>query len=141
MMMVPMGLAITSQIASALKERTLLVEVPKFEKALIFGNGYAGTIGGLGTLIGTPPNIILAAQMQQLFDVEISFFNWMLIGVPLVFFLLFLTSLYLGKFAFHMNIDAIPGGKQLIEKERASLGRITSEEKAVAIVFVITAFM
>lgn len=141
MMMVPMGLAITSQIASALKERTLLVEVPKFEKALIFGIGYAGTIGGLGTLIGTPPNIILAAQMQQLFDVEISFFNWMLIGVPLVFFLLFLTSLYLGKFAFHMNIDAIPGGKQLIEKERASLGRITSEEKAVAIVFVITAFM
>ena len=84
MMMVPMGLAITAQVASALKGRPEEKELPKFEKALIFGIGYAGTIGGFGTLIGTPPNIILAAQVQELFDVEISFAGWMLIAVPIV---------------------------------------------------------
>lgn len=73
MMMVPMGLAIIAQVANVLKGDPGEKELPKFEKSLIFGIGYAGTIGGLGTLIGTPPNIILAGQLDQLFGVKLSF--------------------------------------------------------------------
>jgi len=141
MMMIPMGLAITAQVASALKGRPEEKEVPKFEKALIFGIGYAGTIGGLGTLIGTPPNIILAAQVKELFDVEISFASWMLIAVPIVIVLLITTWLYLGRFAFKMSIKGLPGGQEVIQQERTALGKMIFEEKVVSGVFIFAAFM
>ncbi|NEU29466.1 DASS family sodium-coupled anion symporter [bacterium LRH843] len=141
MMMIPMGLAITAQVASALKGKPEEKELPKFEKSLIFGIGYAGTIGGLGTLIGTPPNIILAAQVQELFGAEISFGGWMLIAVPIVVLLLFFTWIYLGRFAFKMSIKELPGGKELIQKERTALGQMTFEEKVVGAVFTFAAFM
>lgn len=141
MMMVPMGLAITAQVADALKGSPEEKELPKFEKALIFGIGYAGTIGGLGTLIGTPPNIILAAQVKELFDVEISFAGWMLIAVPIVIILTIVTWLYLGNLAFKMSIKGLPGGKEVIQNERKLLGKMNFEEKIVAGVFIFAAFM
>lgn len=141
MMMIPMGLAITAQVASALKGRPEEKELPKFEKALIFGIGYAGTIGGLGTLIGTPPNIILAAQVKELFDIEISFASWMLIAVPVVIVLLIATWFYLGKVVFKMSIKGLPGGKEVIQQERQALGKIVFEEKVVSGVFIFAAFM
>ncbi|MFK3939909.1 SLC13 family permease [Alkalihalobacillus sp. NPDC078783] len=141
MMMIPMGLAITAQVASALKGKPEEKELPKFEKALIFGIGYAGTIGGLGTLIGTPPNIILAAQVSTLFDVEISFALWMLFAAPVVVILLFLSWLYLGRYAFKMSIKGLPGGQEVIKRERQALGRISTEETLVLIVFLVTAFL
>lgn len=141
MMMIPMALAITAQVADALQGSPEAVDIPVFEKALIFGVGYAGTIGGMGTLIGTPPNIILAAQARELFDVEISFADWMLLGVPVVVTLLAATWFYLGRIAFPMRISGIPGGKALIASERAKLGRIGFEERVVAVVFTGAAFL
>lgn len=141
MMMIPMALAITAQVASALKDTPEAGDIPAFEKSLIFAVGYAGTIGGMGTLIGTPPNIILAAQMRELFDVEISFASWMMIGVPVGVVLLAAAWLYLGRVAFRMRIKGIPGGKALIDNERTQLGKISFEETAVACVFGFAAFM
>ncbi len=141
MMMVPMALAITAQVADALKGTPQERDLPVFEKALIFGVGYAGTIGGIGTLIGTPPNIILAAQARQLFDVEITFASWMMVGVPVVILLLSIAWLYLGRVAFRMNIRELPGGRRLIHQEREALGRTSYEEKVVAWVFAFAAFM
>ena len=141
MMMIPMALAITAQVADALQGTPEAVDIPVFEKALLLGVGYAGSIGGLGTLIGTPPNIILAAQARELFDVEIGFAEWMLVGVPVVITLLAATWLYLGRIAFPMRIGGIPGGKALIASERAKLGRISFEEAVVAAVFASAAFL
>lgn len=141
MMMVPMALAITAQVASSLKGKPEARDIPVFEKALIFGVGYAGTIGGLGTLIGTPPNIILAAQARQLFDVDITFASWMMIGVPVVILLLGIAWIYLGRIVFRMSIKGLPGGKAVIQQERHALGRLSFEEKAVAAIFSFAAFM
>lgn len=141
MMMIPMGLAITAQVAESLKDTPEEKELPRFEKALIFGIGYAGTIGGIGTLIGTPPNIILAGQMDQLFGVTISFATWMLFGVPVVIILLAATWLYLGRMQFKTSIKQLPGGQALIQKERTALGKISYEESMVAFVFSFAAFM
>jgi solute carrier family 13 (sodium-dependent dicarboxylate transporter), member 2/3/5 len=141
MMMVPMALAITAQVAHSLQGKPGQEDIPVFEKALLFGVGYAGTIGGLGTLIGTPPNIILAAQARELFGVDISFAGWMLIGVPMVIVLLAICWVYLGRVAFTMHIKSLPGGRQLIQQERHALGPISYEEKAVASVFCFAAFM
>lgn len=141
MMMVPMALAITAQVASTLRGCEGEADIPRFEKSLIFGVGYAGTIGGLGTLIGTPPNIILAAQVQQLFGAEISFAGWMLIGVPLVVLMLAVTWFYLGRVAFRTEMQELPGGRKLIQDQRDALGKIGFEEKVVAVVFASAAFM
>ncbi len=141
MMMIPMALAITAQVAHALKNTPEARDIPVFEKSLIFAVGYAGTIGGMGTLIGTPPNIILAAQARELFGVEISFANWMMIGVPVVIALLLIAWVYLGRVAFRMSIKGIPGGRALIQNERSALGKISFEESAVAVVFASAAFM
>lgn len=141
MMMVPMALAITTQVASTLRGKEGENDIPKFEKSLIFAVGYAGTIGGMGTLIGTPPNIILAAQVQQLFGAEISFAGWMMIGAPLVIAMLAVTWFYLGHIAFRTQIQHLPGGRQLIQQQRDALGPISFEEKMVAVIFSAAAFM
>ncbi|BFH68277.1 MAG: SLC13 family permease [Paenibacillus dendritiformis] len=141
MMMVPMGLAITAQIASTLAGKPEEEELPKFEKSLIFGIGYAGTIGGLGTLIGTPPNIILVAQMNELFGISISFAQWMLFAVPVVMLMLISTWFYLGRIKFKTSIRQLPGGKELIQSERSKLGKTSFEEGMVGLVFVFAAFM
>ncbi|MCM3714595.1 SLC13 family permease [Alkalihalobacillus oceani] len=141
MMMIPMGLAITAQVADVLKGKPDEKELPKFEKSLIFSIGYAGTIGGLGTLIGTPPNIILAGQLEQLFGITLSFATWMLFAVPVVIVMLIFTWLYLSKSAFKVKLTQLPGGKELIQQERQKLGKIKYEEQMVSAVFIFAAFM
>ncbi|BBI63474.1 hypothetical protein HSBAA_47800 [Vreelandella sulfidaeris] len=69
-MVLPLFTKLARELEKGDRDRT--GEIEKFSKALIFGIGYGGTIGGLGTLIGTPPNIILAAIVNELFGIEIS---------------------------------------------------------------------
>ncbi|QXE02458.1 DASS family sodium-coupled anion symporter [Terribacillus sp. DMT04] len=143
MMMLPIGTAIIYQATQAVKasKQGMGADSKKFEKTLVFAIGYAGTIGGLGTLIGTPPNIILAAMASSLFGVEISFGGWMLVAVPLVVILLFSAWIYLTKIIFRINMKELPGGKDLILQEKRKLGKMSFEEKAVLIIFSFAAFM
>jgi sodium-dependent dicarboxylate transporter 2/3/5 len=142
MMMLPIGTAITYQVAQALKNNKENIEQEeKFSKVLIFGIGYAGTIGGLGTLIGTPPNIILAATIQELYGVQISFASWLFFAFPIVVVLLLSSWLFLVKVVYPIKLKELPGGKALIENEKQKLGKISFEETAVLAVFVFAAFM
>lgn len=111
----------------------------KFEKTLVLAIGYAGTIGGMGTLIGTPPLILLAGQMKELFGFEIGFGQWMLVGVPSVIILLLITWLYLHNFAFKSDMTELPGGKEVIERELNKLGKTTREEKIILVIFILAA--
>ncbi|MFC3040381.1 SLC13 family permease [Virgibacillus xinjiangensis] len=141
MMMIPIGLAIVYQVSESLKGEEQQGELKKFEKAIIFGVGYGGTLGGLGTLIGTPPNIILAGQVEQLFGIEISFLDWLLFGAPIVFILIFAVWFYLTRLVYPIKLKSLPGGRELIQSERKALGTIRYEEKAVLAVFLFAAFM
>ncbi|MFD2705725.1 SLC13 family permease [Salibacterium lacus] len=141
MMMIPIGLAIVYQVSEALKDEQKENDLKKFEKAIIFGIGYAGTIGGLGTLIGTPPNSLLAGTVEELYGVEISFAGWMAYALPVVIILLFSAWLYLTKIVYPINLKQLPGGRELIKEEKSALGRIGFEEKAVFGVFLFAAFM
>ncbi|MBP1971102.1 sodium-dependent dicarboxylate transporter 2/3/5 [Virgibacillus natechei] len=141
MMMIPIGLAIVYQASQSLKQGGHASEIPKFEKAIIFGIGYAGTIGGLGTLIGTPPLSILAATVGEMYGTEISFAGWMVFGVPLVIIMIPLVWLYLTRVVYKVNFSELPGGKEQISQERKGLGTITYEEKSVLAVFLFAAFM
>lgn len=142
MMMIPIGTAILYQAtANAKKIKQQDINLKAFEKSIIFGIGFAGTIGGLGTLIGTPPNIILAATVKTLYNIEISFADWLFFAAPVVIILLFFTWYYLVNFAFPVKFKELPGGKELIQNERVQLGKMSFEEKAVLSVFIFAAFM
>ncbi|MCZ0925967.1 DASS family sodium-coupled anion symporter [Halomonas janggokensis] len=143
MMMLPIGTAIVYQVTQELSKTDgdHSDDIDKFSKALIFGIGYGGTIGGLGTLIGTPPNIILAATVSELFGVQISFAEWMFFAFPVVVILLFAAWLLLTKVVYRVRFADLPGGKAVIDKEKQALGATRFEEKAVLAVFLFAAFM
>lgn len=141
MMMIPVGLAVVYQAARSLRGGEFAADLPKFEKSMVFGIGYAATVGGLGTLIGTPPLAVLSATVGRLFGESISFAGWMAFGVPIVVVLMALAWFYLTGVKFRVRFKHLPGGEELIRGERRSLGRMSTEEKAVLGVFLGVAFM
>lgn len=81
-----------------------------FEVALLLGIAYAGNIGGLATLIGTPPNALLAGFMFETYGVEIGFVEWMVLGVPIVMIALPCAWLMLTRWLHPVGVDPIAGG-------------------------------
>lgn len=141
MMMIPVGLAVVYQAARSLRGGEFADDLPRFEKSIVFGIGYAATIGGLGTLIGTPPLAVLSATTGELFGESISFGGWMVFGVPIAVVLLALAWFYLTGIKLRVRFKQLPGGREIIREERRSLGRMSTEEKLVLCVFLGTAFL
>ena len=111
----------------------------RFGTALMLSIAYACSIGGMATLIGTPPNAFLAGFMLETYGVSIGFAQWMLLGVPLVLVGLPLAWFILTRLVFPVPFAEIPGGQSLLDERRDGLGPLRPAEKRVAIVFVLTA--
>lgn len=111
----------------------------KFGSALMLGIAYAASIGSLGTLIGTPPNALLAGAMSDRLGITIGFAQWMLVGVPVSVVMMAVTWFLLVKVLFKPEIDEIPGGRELIRSEMSKLGPMSQGEIRVIIVFIATA--
>ncbi|MEO1450904.1 MAG: DASS family sodium-coupled anion symporter, partial [Bacteroidota bacterium] len=136
-MMLPIGLAIIKQMQD--NPLTQANEHTVFGKALMLAIAYSASIGGMATLIGTPPNLVLAGVVKDLYGIELSFLKWMAIGLPISTILLTICWLFLTKVAFRFPKAEFPGGKAEIQRLRHSLGPISSEEKWVLLIFVLTA--
>ncbi|PWN07356.1 SLC13 family permease [Rhodohalobacter mucosus] len=115
--------------------------VANFQIALILAIAYACNIGGIGTLIGTPPNALLAAFMFETYSIEIGFAQWLLVGVPLMLIMLPVMFVVLTKFTYPIALKELPGGSGIIEAQLEKLGSVTKPEIRVAAVFVITALL
>jgi solute carrier family 13 (sodium-dependent dicarboxylate transporter), member 2/3/5 len=102
---------------------------------------YACNIGGIGTLIGTPPNALMAGYMLETYGVDIGFSQWMLIGVPLVVISLPVVYILLVKIIYPIKLKEIPGGRELINQQLKKAGSISRAELMVAIVFTATALL
>lgn len=103
--------------------------------ALVLAIAYGANIGGMGTLIGTPPNAILKAYIEKTQGVQIGFGQWMLLGVPLVLISIPLVHLILTRVSFRVGREEIPGIGESLAAERAKLGRMSAPEWAVAAAF------
>jgi sodium-dependent dicarboxylate transporter 2/3/5 len=108
-----------------------------FGTALMLGVAYASSIGGVATLIGTPPNAVLAGAAGELLGVQIGFTQWMLVGLPLAAILLPVTWLLLLRLHPPGALSGDAGA--VIENETAALGAPSRGEKITAAVFVLTA--
>lgn len=142
MLMIPIGLAIIAQATESFKNQPENIEnLNKFEKSIVFGIGYSATIAGSGTLISGTANPIMAGQAKKMFDVDISFGQIMMVGIPFVAVFILLACLYITKVRYRTKIKYFPGGKEIIAQEKKKLGKMNFEEKMVLYVFLFVAFM
>jgi len=110
-----------------------------FGTALLLAVAYGATTGGMGTLIGTPPNALLAAFVAEVYNVRIGFGQWMLLGVPVVLCMLPLVHLVLTRVIFRLDTMAHPETAALIAAEKSALGPMSRGEITVCAVFILTA--
>lgn len=136
-MMLPMALSILVVVDAGATTDT--PRDPHFGLALLLGLAYASSIGGLGTLIGTPPNALLAGFMSETYGVTIGFQEWMLLGVPLVVVALPITWLVLTRLIYPVANREIAGGRQMVRAQIRDLGTASRAEWTVGIVTAMTA--
>lgn len=130
-LMVPIAAAILSSINIHNKER--------FGTCLMLCIAYAASIGGISTLIGTPPNALFASLSKSLIGVDVSFVKWMLVGIPVSAISLFIMWLYMVNFGVKLRDVSISGEKDFVLKKLESLGKLSRDEKLVTFVFAVTA--
>ena len=136
-MILPVGLAIISQLKD--DPKTVENENEFFGKSLMIAIAYSASIGGMATLIGTPPNMVLAGVVEESYGIKLNMFDWMKFGVPLSSFLLIICWFYLTKIAFKFKNEEFSAGRNEIQRQIKKLGRFSNEEIKVLIVFTLTA--
>lgn len=136
-MMLPIGLS----VIALLRQDGEVAAHDGFAPALLLGIAYGASIGGMATLIGTPPNALLAAFMRRTYGVEIGFAQWMAIGLPLAALMLLGAWLILTRLAFALPRQAIAGSAALIRGEIAGLGPLATPELRVGLVFAAAALL
>lgn len=110
-----------------------------FGTSLMLGIAYAASVGSLATIIGTPPNTLLAGYLEAEFGIVLGFGRWMLVGLPLAVVMLVFTWFLLTKVLFKPELEEIPGGRELFDDELHKLGATSSGEKRVLVVFIAAA--
>ena len=134
MVMLPIGLSVVSTFL-----RHDAKHADTVAPALLLGIAYAATIGGMGTIIGTPPNALFAAYMSKTHGIEISFIRWMSIGVPVLLVLLPLAWFVLTHLAFRVGGQEVADATAVIGEKRAALAPISGAERMVACVMLLVA--
>ncbi len=102
----------------------------------MLGIAYSASIGGFATIYGTPPNLILLANIEEYFNLSIDFFSWFIMAFPLSCILLFICWYYLVNFSFDLS-SSNNVSKKIISSKIKELGKIKYEEKAVLLIFIV----
>ncbi len=115
----------------------------KLAPILLLAVAYSATIGGLGTLVGTPPNAVFAGAFSSLFPQapEVGFFQWMMVGVPIVAIMIPLAWAYLVYLASDIGRSRLSIDRNLVGDQLRRLGPMTGPERRVLAVFSLTALL
>lgn len=132
MMLLPIGLAVIAH-------RQGEDEGGNFATALMLGIAYAASIGGVATLIGTPPNAILAGVLREQSGITLGFAQWMLFALPLSLLMLLIAWLYLTRVVYTGSSQEVASDRVLLREQLHELGHIGYEERWVLLVFCLVA--
>jgi sodium-dependent dicarboxylate transporter 2/3/5 len=140
LMLLPVAVSVADTLAAAEQSgHSAELRAPRIGAALLLGVAYAASIGGMGTIIGTAPNVFVASFINSQLQHEISFLDWMILAMPLVLVLLLAAWLLLTRVVFRLGSEPLPGTHALLEGLAAQLGTATRAEKLTAGVFLMTA--
>ncbi|WP_231182670.1 SLC13 family permease [Haladaptatus sp. DYF46] len=109
--------------------------------SMLLGTAYAASVGGVGTLIGTPPNAVLASQLNEILGYEIGFAQWLLIGIPIVAITLPLVWYVLTYFLYPPQIDDVSDAREMARQYLEEEGELSPRGKRVALIFTGTALL
>jgi sodium-dependent dicarboxylate transporter 2/3/5 len=140
MMLLPIAVSIIAVIHSSVAG---LSEKGRndFQFALLLGVAYGATIGGMMTLVGTAPNALLAAFMQDTYGIEIDFARWMLVGVPLALVMLPLSWLVLTRLVFKVDFVTSTEARSELRRMKREMGSMSVPELRVAVIFTCMALL
>jgi sodium-dependent dicarboxylate transporter 2/3/5 len=138
MMMMPIALAVIEHFEAAELDTRA-----GFAPALMISVAYAASIGGVGTLVGTPPNVIFAGSFARLFPEAppVGFASWMMVGTPIAIIMTPLAWLFLTRLAFRVPADAPGSDGAVVQRTLRELGPMSTPERRVLIVFATTALL
>lgn len=140
-MMVPIALAVLKVVRSTREDLPIDRAEHNFGVCVLLAVAYGASLGGVLTLIGTPPNGIFARFVEQTYNVPVSFIDWMLIAFPIVVVMIVATQLLMTKVLFRELVSELPGGKDWVMHEYSKLGPMSRGEKIVLTVFVTAALL
>lgn len=146
-MALPIALSIIAFYKELIKKEGLNVDTTpgtfNFATALMLGVAFAASIGGIGTPIGTPPNIIFMGMAKKMFPnaPTLSFFDFTKFGFLFILFFLPFTWFMLTSVFFRPGFKSLSESKDVFDRELKSLGKMSKRERLVAIVFVITVIL
>jgi len=132
-------IAMMLPIAMAVLTNSELREQSRYGTVLLLGIAYASTIGGVATLVGTPPNVLLAGFSQTLLGREFTFFEWLKVGLPFAIVMLPLTWWFL--WVVHKPRATTVASEEAVEQERATLGALKRGGKVTIFVFALVAVL
>lgn len=159
LMMLPIGLSVLALVAERSGESTETVtaghdhhraghvdfiadeNIKRFGLCLLLAIAWSASMGGLGTLLGSPPNAIVAGYAADELGRNIGFLDWMMLGVPLAFTFILVGWVLMTRVLYPFKVEEIPGGQEMIEGEVRKLGSLTQGEKMVLLVFGSAAFL
>ena len=135
MMLLPIVLSVIGVIRDNVSDLTDK-ERSDFQIAMLLGLAYSASIGGLATLVGTPPNALLIGYLAENYNIEISFARWMSVGIPVTIVMLPIAWLVLTRFMYTVNVPASDAVNDHLHELRKEMGPMTTPEKRVAVIFV-----
>ena len=139
MMLLPIVLSIIGVIRDNVPELSDQAR-QDFQIAMLLGLAYSASIGGLATLIGTPPNALLVGFMAENHGIEISFARWMVVGIPVSLVMLPIAWIALTRFLFPVNIPASDAVRDHLHELREEMGEMTTPERRIAGIFAAVIF-
>ena len=140
-MMLPIALALMGVVRSVRADQPIDQAERNFGVCLLLSIAYGASVGGVLTLIGTPPNGIFVRFVEQQYGDTVSFLDWLKISVPAMGLLFIATYVLLVKVLYRNQPDELPGGKEWVVSELHAMGKLSRGEWIVLIVFVLAALL
>jgi len=139
MMMYPIGMAVLLKLSEHADAN--VEELRHFGLALMLGIGYGASIGGIGTKIGTAPNLVFVKLSESMLEMRIDFLTWIKMGLPIVVIALPVAWWYLVRIAAPLPATGFAGSTEVIAAERARLGPMSRGERVTLFAFLLAAFL
>jgi solute carrier family 13 (sodium-dependent dicarboxylate transporter), member 2/3/5 len=133
LMMIPIALSVISRIMAGRDQQS------DFAVLLLLGLAYAASIGGLGTIVGTPPNALAVGYLAEQYDIHIRFVDWMLVGVPVVLVMVPLCWWIMTRWVYPVHLPPNPAAARELAEELEELGPLSVPERRTATVFGVVA--